>query len=332
MPVLKRIGTRIVKFVCFGVVMVALATGSGFLGGMHWFVDLFSHFRIQYAVLLALATVVLLVARRWGWLLVTLGLLAVNGWLVATLFLGGAPVGLPTASEEAAGMQRLKVFSYNLNSQNQRLGEVAAAIRAADPDLVVLQEYTPSAREHLADALRGFEARVEETRHGPFGMAVFSRVPFAEEIVRRDGDWADYPSIEVRLAEGNLRVMNLHPPPPVGGWRSDTRDFFLAEAADRIASLDGPWLVAGDLNASPWSSPMRGLIRTTGLVRSMRGAGLSMTWPAPTKSVLLRTIIDHVLVSPGIRVVEREVGPDLGSDHLPLLVEVAVPLVANGVF
>jgi endonuclease/exonuclease/phosphatase (EEP) superfamily protein YafD len=28
--------------------------------------------------------------------------------------------------------------------------------------------------------------------------------------------------------------------------------------------------------------------------------------------------IDHTLVSPGVRVVQREVGPDLGSDHRPV--------------
>ena len=34
--------------------------------------------------------------------------------------------------------------------------------------------------------------------------------------------------------------------------------------------------------------------------------------------------IDHVLVTPQWLVVEREVGPNLGSDHLPVIVQIAL--------
>ncbi len=34
--------------------------------------------------------------------------------------------------------------------------------------------------------------------------------------------------------------------------------------------------------------------------------------------------IDHTLVTPGARIVQREVGPDLGSDHLPVRTRVAI--------
>jgi len=40
-------------------------------------------------------------------------------------------------------------------------------------------------------------------------------------------------------------------------------------------------------------------------------------------SVLLRVPIDHCLVSSELAVVNHEVGPDLGSDHFPVLVTLA---------
>jgi len=47
------------------------------------------------------------------------------------------------------------------------------------------------------------------------------------------------------------------------------------------------------------------------------------TWhahlPAP------RIPIDHVLVPPEATVLRREVGPDIGSDHLPIEAEIVLP-------
>jgi len=41
-------------------------------------------------------------------------------------------------------------------------------------------------------------------------------------------------------------------------------------------------------------------------------------WPPP-----LRIAIDHCFVSPGIGIAGLAAGPDIGSDHLPLLIDIA---------
>jgi endonuclease/exonuclease/phosphatase family metal-dependent hydrolase len=38
-----------------------------------------------------------------------------------------------------------------------------------------------------------------------------------------------------------------------------------------------------------------------------------------------RIPIDHVVVSPEVRVTDRRVGPDVGSDHLPVEATLAIP-------
>ena len=42
------------------------------------------------------------------------------------------------------------------------------------------------------------------------------------------------------------------------------------------------------------------------------------TWPA-FLPMPARIPIDHVMTGSGLRVVERTVGPDLGSDHRPVI-------------
>jgi endonuclease/exonuclease/phosphatase family metal-dependent hydrolase len=58
-----------------------------------------------------------------------------------------------------------------------------------------------------------------------------------------------------------------------------------------------------------------------GLADSHRGHGFESSWP--TWSPLLRAPIDNCLVSAGLAVTKRTRGPALGSDHYPLLVELA---------
>lgn len=80
-----------------------------------------------------------------------------------------------------------------------------------------------------------------------------------------------------------------------------------------------PGLVAGDLNATAWSSALhqaqrQGFRRTTPLI--------------PTRPSALRSVsgipIDHVLASPEWRTVESLRGPDIGSDHFPVAVRLVL--------
>ncbi|MGO9083348.1 MAG: endonuclease/exonuclease/phosphatase family protein [Streptosporangiaceae bacterium] len=72
-----------------------------------------------------------------------------------------------------------------------------------------------------------------------------------------------------------------------------------------------PTVIAGDFNMS------RPMIY---LARSYRPAVRGRTWPAKCPVVQL----DHVLVSQGIRVVDRQVVHAAGSDHLPVRVALRV--------
>jgi endonuclease/exonuclease/phosphatase (EEP) superfamily protein YafD len=104
---------------------------------------------------------------------------------------------------------------------------------------------------------------------------------------------------------------------------SRTRDRQLRAIGEHLRGLPGTKLLVGDLNATPWSAPFRALLRGTGMRDARRGRGVHPTWPAG--DALLRIPIDHVLVSPDVRVDAVRVGAPIGSDHLPLTVDLRVP-------
>ena len=53
--------------------------------------------------------------------------------------------------------------------------------------------------------------------------------------------------------------------------------------------------------------------------------GLQPTWPAGNP--LLITPIDHFLISKNLTVIHRYTGPDIGSDHYPVTMEIAFKLL-----
>ena len=87
-----------------------------------------------------------------------------------------------------------------------------------------------------------------------------------------------------------------------------------------------PTIVAGDFNMTPWSYRLQRLLASAGL---RRHATFLRSWPTdrypqfrlPAPAFL----IDHVLSTPDIKSVSIRMGPNLGSDHLPVIARVRLP-------
>ena len=119
-------------------------------------------------------------------------------------------------------------------------------------------------------------------------------------------------------AEAALRAGADHD--QIGGLLRRDSGKHLGAVADSLAKLEGPVILLGDFNTTPWSPAYRKLVADTEL--GSASGGRIATWPvwmAP-----LRVPIDHILVRGPVTVLEAERGPDLGSDHFPVLVTLCV--------
>jgi endonuclease/exonuclease/phosphatase (EEP) superfamily protein YafD len=94
-------------------------------------------------------------------------------------------------------------------------------------------------------------------------------------------------------------------------------------AADWAAESTGPAVVTGDLNATQWSHVWRSFTSRSGFRDSTRGFGIQPSFPMDGNP-LIRVQIDHLLHSSQLVTVDRRLGPRLGSDHAPVIVELAV--------
>jgi endonuclease/exonuclease/phosphatase (EEP) superfamily protein YafD len=81
-------------------------------------------------------------------------------------------------------------------------------------------------------------------------------------------------------------------------------------------------ILLGDLNTTAWSHAFQKLVKQMDLKDSRKGYGLQITWPSMMP--ILGITIDHCLISDTISVLDHKIGPNIGSDHYPVYVEVGM--------
>lgn len=284
-----------------------------------WYLDLFGHFRAHYALALALAAGLVGVGRAWRWLAVALALLAIGGAPLAPLWLA--------SPGEAAGPS-LRVVHFNVLTQNHGYAAVGTWLLDQDADLIFVQEVDAGWAATLA-AMPGYRALAVVPRADNFGIAALAREGLAVRASEVVALAEELPTIRVdlELAGRPLSLLSVHTLPPVSLRYAEVRDLQLAAAGRWAAARRGDGaapVVIGDLNATPWSAPLRALIADAGLVDSQRGRGLQASWPTGGGlQALLRIPIDHCLHDPALVTTARRLGPELGSDHRPVVVELA---------
>lgn len=295
--------------------LLCLFTVTGFLGRSWWLLDLTSHFRIQYAVLLAVFAVIGLIARKWRVALIFGSFMAVNLAVVIPYCFFGAT---PARHKPAA----LRVMLINVHTENKHYDLVTKFIRERDPDLVLLEEVNGVWMEDLAELKAAYPHLCEEAREDNFGIALFSKLPLKSSGIIYLGP-AEIPSVSAEIEVGGRRmhILGSHPLPPGSSENTTLRNQQLRALAQKIRSWGGSVVLLGDLNTTAWSDSFGQLLRESGLRDSGRGLGLQTTWPANLSP--LGIAIDHCLLSADLKVVSRTVGANVGSDHLPLIIELA---------
>jgi len=318
-----RIGFRgIDGLAALCVVGTAVAFGLGMVGRGLWEADLFSHFRVQYVLALLVASAYFLVRRRWLLLLPTLLLLAYVGWPVGEYFLA--------ANAASAGHDKwqLRVMSLNVEASNGRADLVTAAIERANPDVIVLPEATAAWVEALAPLRARYRYGIGDGSRGAFSLLLLSQLPVRDgQVMQLSHD--QWPAIVARIcpsetADGKdcIGLVGIHPPPPMSEGLAGTRNAVFRALPDAIAKVaPRPVVVAGDFNCTPWSPFFADLLAATGLQDSALGFGVWPTWNSALLPFGLN--IDHVLVSDGVAVRNHQIGGDVGSDHFPVVVDLA---------
>jgi endonuclease/exonuclease/phosphatase (EEP) superfamily protein YafD len=287
-----------------------------------WPGELAASWRPHVAIgVLVVAVLCLAFSRRW-----------MAGLLVAVALTLGADVlwsGLVSAQTEAGAIRTdeapmARVMFANVLRSNPDLADLMDWVAEQDPDVLVLTEVVPGHVEEIAGAMEGYGYQVLEPRHHAFGMTIYSRFPIADhqfamlttDTLSEGGPITLVARIETE--QGVLAVAGVHPFPPANVASMIARNRQLEAAVDLLWDIEEPLVVVGDYNATPWSPALRQFAEELDL----HGFNIAATWPVWIGFTGIP--IDHALISNELLFSRIEVGPNIGSDHRPIVIDVVL--------
>lgn len=304
--------------------MILAVTALSALGTLYWVFELFSHFAPLYALIALLCVVALALLGAWRWMLLALALALWHGIPVAqALLLRAAPVAAATAAQSGG---RFTIFHFNMGLHHEQPNRIVSYLqrRAKEIDLVVILEATNDFNLALDDLKELYPYQVKHLEDTPFGIALASKHPIDFGAVAFIPSEL-FPHIEATIKlpgrAAPLPVYAIHAPPPLSADLAQARNAKLEHIARLAAqqSKAAP-IVVGDFNLTPWSPYFRRFAGTSGLYDARARRRFDHTWPVTFDNAHLGLAIDHTFAHPSLRLIKRSIGPDLGSDHLPVTV------------
>jgi len=251
------------------------------------------------------------------------------------------------------------VVTWNVNSLRARLPRVLELLELHRPDVVCLQETKCTADNFPVEELRaaGYAAHHESAGQWA-GVAILARAGLSDPAAGLPGDPVATEARWCEVTVDGIRFISTYVP---NGRTLDSPEFprklaFLDAAAVRVGAIEGPLLVAGDMNIAPADADVydpAGFVGSThvtaeersrlaavqeagGLVDAYRAVHpdeVQFTWwdyRAGNFHKGLGLRIDLALVSAGLAAGLVECGIDRNfrkgpkpSDHAPLLVRFA---------
>lgn len=303
-------------FAAAGTVIATALTFGSFAARAHWRFEQACHFRVQYFWSLLLAAVVLWAAKRPRIAALALIAAVVN-------FAAIVPIYWPTQSTSQSGA-KLRVISFNLFRDNPEHAAVAQFLRKQQADIILLMEVTHEWATAIRELRDDYPHQHLAPRADAFGIALLSRQPW-NDIQTLDLAHNDLPTIvaHFQVDDQPFTLVGTHPLPPGSSTLAKERNTQLAAVAKFAHEQSAPTILAGDLNVTDFSPYFHDLLTVSGLRDSRQGRGVQASWgPFPG----LEIAIDHCLVSPLVAVRSRRIGPHLGSDHRPVIIDLNLPL------
>ncbi|MDQ7249203.1 endonuclease/exonuclease/phosphatase family protein [Dongia sedimenti] len=297
------------------------------LAGLPWpqssraWLTVIENLRLPIAAAALIIAVTSLVLRRGRLVVAASFAIALCGVPVVASIQGQPPVAAETPT--------LKVVTFNIWTRNRQFDRILAYLREEQPDIVFLEELKEKHKQVFASLSDLYPTQVtchESTTNCE--TMLLSRFPARRQHAGRiDGALPSTALAELDVDGRTLTAIAVHVVWPFPFRGQDAQRQQVLHLAQSLQAVEGPLLIGGDFNGGAWVRNQRDLRELTGLSGE---PGFHPTWPAlPIHGIeapqWLRLPIDHLFSRGGPVIIAAELGPELGSDHLPLMARVAWP-------
>jgi endonuclease/exonuclease/phosphatase (EEP) superfamily protein YafD len=220
------------------------------------------------------------------------------------------------AADRAPGAPpALRLITFNLGAANDRLDEIADFVTGASADVVLLQDVSCTAVDRLIPKLKTTFPTALVSADTCAGQALLSKQPWLAggQVITGARKpllvWA-----RVQMANHIFTLTGARLSDPLEPKEQATD---VTRLLAHLASQGAAHVVAGNLNVTPFAWKFAQL-QNAGLGQH---ATYLMNWPA--QGPLPLALPDNVLSTQDIASVRLSLGPALGSDHRPLIADIA---------
>ncbi len=251
-------------------------------------------------------------------------------WLAAPDLAGAWPQG--EAAPAKPGQATLKVVTLNVWDEGVNRQKEIEFLHNAQADVIILQEARAGFISRLGALADLYPTRVTCSEYPYCGVVILAKapgrlLPGGARIDALEQPSRPYPAFTWRYAavelaapsSGGTIVVPIYAVHMKRGRIVGASARQLPVLAERLRGAKDHAIVAGDFNTTPWSNALRDF---DGRVGVRRITHLLPTWPTPSRFGPLTPAliaIDHLYIGQAWRVVRVERGPDVGSDHYPVI-------------
>ncbi len=307
----------------------AIATLLSLAGRKWWVFALMEHPRVQYSLILVIALFVsLLTSKRiniWNFLCAIA--LSINLILILPLFI---PHQISTQASNTP-QQTIRIIHATLDSKQPDVTKAIEYLNKQETDILFLLEVTPQSLTQFNRGLTNYRLIATQPEYNSHGIAWFIPEEKTKPIELRTVEFITLPIYNNRALlkatisyDGREMVLLcfhvISPRNPETVTYQEIEFDALANWSQMLQKSKQDLIVIGDFNSTPWYGPFRQLLNKSGLINSQRGFGIQTTWHS-TFPPIFRIPIDNCLHSKSLTTVRRFIGENIGSDHLPLFVE-----------
>lgn len=219
--------------------------------------------------------------------------------------------------------ERLKLVVANVLWDNPHHDRLMQLLRDEKPDVVGLLEFSPLWLSVVDEIRKDYpHCLIAPKYDSGFGFALFSKYPLLSSRGPEYPTPLGWPYLSARIDFGGrpLDLFVIHPSNPLRRPEPGAGHPEMEEITRQVAAAGPTRVVVGDFNTTEGSPYFRDMAAITGLRDSRLGFGRQTSWPT---FLPFRIPIDHALVSRDLAVVGRRLGPNIGSDHFPVILELA---------
>jgi len=276
-----------------------------------WPFELFTHFYVQYSVILGMTALYQIIRRRF-W--IGLSLLILPVMILAPLFSTDQQPGQTRVG------QHLKVAFINTKSNLNSAVKLVTLSKKRGNDVVFMAGVTRKTRRRLEEFQSTYPHQRFKIMHNTFGVGLVSTLPverfdYVHRVVPDIPISGKIPWVSVRLSagEGSITAWVLHPPRPTQPNLFRMRNRMLGVLSSTKFQRHYPDIVIGDFNTTPASPYFRAVLESSHWASPAVRNPFYFTWPSWFPPGWIA--IDHVLVGPAASVEQFGVGPHFGSPH-----------------